>query len=260
MRHPNLALDVHVDVPTALGAGDPGSTRLVYVIIAGLVVIGIGLIVLGVWLVRTTRHDPEVLAPLERMGDRDWQRSDPASQQRLLDQVRPEGAEPLSTFAPQPALDADFDRARQQPGSLDDLGPGVPGEGTHTPTGLPAPWSTAAASDADDVVAGETVSAETDPAESAGVEADVVASEGVGTSSAATDGAETDAAGTDAAESGAGQTDLAESDVADSDAADADADARGAGAAAVVDGSDGDEVDAADDASSAAAADSDVDA
>ncbi len=116
------------DAPSALAAGDPGSTRLVYAIIVGLVVIGIGLVVLGVWLIRRTRHDPEVLAPHDRMGERSWRRSDPAAQRRLLDDVRPEGAEPLAPQSPEPALDADFDRAHRAPAPLDDLGPGLSGD------------------------------------------------------------------------------------------------------------------------------------
>jgi hypothetical protein len=125
--------------PSALGAGDPGSTRLVYAMIVGLVAIGIGLIVLGVWLVRRTRQDPEVLAPLDRMGERTWRRSDPAAQRRLLDEVRPDGAEPLESSAPQPTLDAEFDRPNRPPAPLDDLGPGLPGDQGTTSADLPAP-------------------------------------------------------------------------------------------------------------------------
>ena len=53
--------------------------------------------------------EDQLLAPLDRMADRTWRRSDPAGQRRLLDEVRPEGAEPLERHRPQPALDADFE-------------------------------------------------------------------------------------------------------------------------------------------------------
>jgi len=107
-----------------IAAGDPGSSRLVYALVIGLVVVGVVLVLLGVWLIRQTRRDPEVLAPLERMGDADWARQDPVSQRRLLDSVRPEGARPLHTTTPPPRFDADFDTPPPLT-SLEDLGPPV---------------------------------------------------------------------------------------------------------------------------------------
>ena len=124
--------------PSALAAGDPGSTRLVYAIIVGLVVIGVALVALGIWLIRSTRQDPELLAPLERMSDRELRRADPATQLRLLDDVRPPGAEPLRRQAPRPVLDEEFGRSRP-PSPLDDLGPPLPGDRADTPSGLSAP-------------------------------------------------------------------------------------------------------------------------
>lgn len=109
----------------ALAANDPGSTRLVYAMVAGLVLVGVVLVVLGVWLVRQTRYDPPVLAPLERMGDSSWRKRDPATQRRILDEVRPEGAEPLAAGTQAPALDAEFEDAGRSVSPLDDLGPGV---------------------------------------------------------------------------------------------------------------------------------------
>ena len=98
-----------VGVPAVLGATDPGSTRLVYAMVGGLVIIGLAFVGLGVWLVRQTRYDPPVLAPLERMGDRDWRKRDGMTQRRILDEVRPEGAEPLRSQADTPELDAEFE-------------------------------------------------------------------------------------------------------------------------------------------------------
>ncbi len=115
-------------VAVAVGAGDPGSSRLVYAMVIGLVVVGVALIVLAVWILRQTRPDLDVLAPLERMGDGDWKRRDPSTQRRMLDEVRPEGAEPLASVPPPPPIDADFEQADHPVASFSDLGPGVGGE------------------------------------------------------------------------------------------------------------------------------------
>lgn len=112
----------------ALAANDPGSTRLVYAMVGGLAIVGIALVVLGVWLIRTTRYDPPVLAPLERMGDGSWRKRDPATQQRILDELRPEGAEPLAAGKAVPELDAEFEDDHRPVRELDDLGPGVPAD------------------------------------------------------------------------------------------------------------------------------------
>ncbi len=112
-------------VSLVLGASDPGSTRLVYAMVAGLVVIGLAGIGLGVWLIRQTRYDPPVLAPLERMGDRDWRKRDGVTQRRILDEVRPEGAEPLRSQPDPPQLDAEFELSEQPVSSMTDLGPGL---------------------------------------------------------------------------------------------------------------------------------------
>lgn len=89
--------------------GDPDGTRAVTAIVALLAVLGIVLVMVAVWLFRTTRPDPEVLAPLEIMGDRSWRRADPVWQRRKLDEVRPEGAEPLQPSAAPPDFDEAFD-------------------------------------------------------------------------------------------------------------------------------------------------------
>lgn len=90
--------------------GDPGRTRTVYAAIAFLIAIGVGLLVLAGWLIRSTRVDPEVLAPLELMGQRSWRSGDPVWQRRRLDEVRPAGAEPLVRMASPPDADPDFER------------------------------------------------------------------------------------------------------------------------------------------------------
>ena len=110
-----------------VGAGDPRSSRIVYAMVIGLVVVGVALVLLGVWIIRQTRADLEVLAPLERMGDGDWKKRDPSTQRRMLDEVRPDGAVPLTTEPMPPPIDADFE-ADHPVSSFSDLGPGVVAE------------------------------------------------------------------------------------------------------------------------------------
>lgn len=112
-------------IGTAVGrvvgaVGDPDGTRRITAIVALLASIGVGLIMLAVWLVRVTRPDPEVLAPLEVMGERAWRRGDPVWQRRRLDEVRPEGAQPLQPSVAPPALDESFDAGPSASG-FDDL-------------------------------------------------------------------------------------------------------------------------------------------
>lgn len=155
-RAPVPVVSISIAVPgvrsavlPALAANDPGSTRLVYAMVAGLVLVGIALVVLGVWLVRQTRYDPPVLGPLERMGDGSWRKRDPATQRRILDEVRPEGAEPLATGKDAPTIDAEFDDDRRPVPELDDLGPGVAAESTDPPTPDPGQRKGDSTDDAD---------------------------------------------------------------------------------------------------------------
>lgn len=108
--HPNLLAAI----------GDPDGTRTVTSIIALLVALGIALAMVAVWLFRTTRPDPELLAPLEVMGERKWRRSDPVAQRRTLDAVRPEDAAPLTPSAAPPVIDEAFE-AGPAAGGFDDL-------------------------------------------------------------------------------------------------------------------------------------------
>ncbi len=91
-----------------VGARDPGSTRVVYAIVVALALLGIGLAVFAWWLMRVTRPDPELLAPLEAMQSRRWQRLDPAGRRRLLDDVRPDGADPVDPAPAAPEPDDEF--------------------------------------------------------------------------------------------------------------------------------------------------------
>lgn len=104
----------------AVDIGDPDSTRTVWAIVALLVVLGLGMVMLAFWLRRSTQPDPEFLAPLELMGERAWRRGDPVWQRRRLDEVRPEGAEPLRRAAAPPRFDESFDAPPSADG-FDDL-------------------------------------------------------------------------------------------------------------------------------------------
>lgn len=91
-----------------VAARDPGSTRLVYAIVIVLALGGIALAWFAWWLLKTTRPDPELLAPLEAIEGRRWRRLDPAGRRRLLDELRPEGAEPLDPARHEPTVDDEF--------------------------------------------------------------------------------------------------------------------------------------------------------
>ena len=73
---------------------DTNSTRKVYTLAGGLALLGIALILITVWFWRSTRHDPELLGPLEVMGDRKFKRLEGTERQQLLDGKRPTDAEP----------------------------------------------------------------------------------------------------------------------------------------------------------------------
>lgn len=100
--------------------GDPDGTRTITAIIALLVAIGLALLLLAVWIFRTTRPDPELLAPLEAMGERSWRRGDPVWQRRRLDELRPRGAKPLAPSVAPPEFDVSFDAGPTASG-FDDL-------------------------------------------------------------------------------------------------------------------------------------------
>ena len=108
-------------LPHAVVASDPASSRTVYAMVIGLIVIGVLLVVLAIWVIRQTRVDPELLAPLERMNDRSWRKRDPAGRRRLLDDVRPEGAEPVRRAAGEPPVDEKFDPPERRVPSFADM-------------------------------------------------------------------------------------------------------------------------------------------
>lgn len=124
--------------------GDPDGTRTVTSIVALLVALGLALAMIAVWLWRITRPDPELLAPLEVMGERKWRRADPVAQRRTLDAVRPDGAEPLTPSAAPPTIDEAFEAGPAAPGfdDLHDDGSEPPDEPQPAPPPVPEPPTT----------------------------------------------------------------------------------------------------------------------
>ncbi|MGA1075221.1 MAG: hypothetical protein ACO307_08830 [Ilumatobacteraceae bacterium] len=104
----------------AATVGDSDGGRMITSIIALLSALGVALLVLARWVHRRTRPDPALLAPLEVMGDRSWRRADAVWQRRRLDEVRPEGAEPLVRSVAPPSVDEAFERGPAAEG-FDDL-------------------------------------------------------------------------------------------------------------------------------------------
>lgn len=107
-------------IPTLSTIGDPDGARTVTSIVALLVAMGIALLLLAVWIFRSTRTDPELLAPLEVMGERSWRRKDPVWQRRRLDELRPPGAKPLDPSVAPPEIDEAFEAGPVASG-FDDL-------------------------------------------------------------------------------------------------------------------------------------------
>ena len=102
-------------------AGDASATRTVYGVVIALGVIGLALLVLAFWLIKQTRPEPELLAPLERMDDRAWRQQEPAEMRRDLDSLRPSGARPVAPEPSVPDIDAQFAQSRPTLGTFDDL-------------------------------------------------------------------------------------------------------------------------------------------
>ncbi len=205
---------VSPSVFAVVGATDPDATRLVYAMVIGLVVIGVVLILLAVWIIRQTRPDLEVLAPLERMGDGDWKKRDPSTQRRMLDEVRPEGAQPLTTEPMPPRIDAEFEQAGRPVSSFSDLGPGVNSE-PDDPT--PFELGPVMGADAEPALDTEIPESDVDGADAGTDDDEIAAAEVAGESTGGASDA-TDDAGDDAAADEADDVDgEADSDEALSD-------------------------------------------
>lgn len=81
------------------------SDMRVNLIALGMISLGIVLFVSTLRFWGSAGEDPEVLAPLEIMGDRRFARSDETGRVALLNEVRPPGAEPVESFSAPPVLD-----------------------------------------------------------------------------------------------------------------------------------------------------------
>jgi hypothetical protein len=109
------------DLVAIVAADNAPETRTVYAVVAALIVIGIALVILAIWLVKQTRPERELLAPLERMNDRTWRKQEPAQMLRDLDDVRPTGAYPVVRGQDLPEVDDEFAQSRPALATFDDL-------------------------------------------------------------------------------------------------------------------------------------------
>ncbi len=68
---------------------DASATNRVLAIVGALCVLGVVVLVFTWWFWKSTRPEPEALAPLELLGTRRVRRIDSDSRRRALDSVRP---------------------------------------------------------------------------------------------------------------------------------------------------------------------------
>ena len=80
------------------------SSVVVNIIGGGLVVLGLVLVIVTLSFWRSAVEDPEVLAPLEVMGDRRFARADHERRVEILNKVRPAGEQPVVTSQAPPVL------------------------------------------------------------------------------------------------------------------------------------------------------------
>lgn len=69
--------------------GDTGSSAVVLVVAVALVAAGVALTGITVWFWRSTRPDPEALAPLVVMSSKRWRLGSPIERRQALDVARP---------------------------------------------------------------------------------------------------------------------------------------------------------------------------
>jgi hypothetical protein len=86
---------------------DANSTRKVYLLAAGLAALGLALVAITVWFWRSTRHDPELLGPLEVLGDRKFRKMEGSEQRQVLEESRPNDVKPLHWGVERGAVDDD---------------------------------------------------------------------------------------------------------------------------------------------------------
>ena len=88
LAHPGVAGAAALAASSSSAINDTASTRRIQLMAAGLVALGVALIAITVWFWKSTRPDPEALAPLEMMGRKKWRNADAIEQRHRLDDVR----------------------------------------------------------------------------------------------------------------------------------------------------------------------------
>jgi hypothetical protein len=86
----------------AADLSDANADRIIYLVAAGLVLLGIALAVATVWWWRSTRPEHPSLGPLEVMGEKRFRRSSGAERRQIIANSRPPGAQPLIVEPPAP--------------------------------------------------------------------------------------------------------------------------------------------------------------
>jgi hypothetical protein len=105
---------------TAENFTDPENARLVLLAAGGLALVGLALLVGTVMWWRSAKVEHPSLAPLEVMSARKFSKAAQGEQRRMLDEVRPEGAQPAQAVRPEP-IDLRTTPAAEDPNSFDDL-------------------------------------------------------------------------------------------------------------------------------------------
>jgi hypothetical protein len=102
---------------------DPANARVIYLAVAGLLLLATLLAVGTWWWWRSSKVEHPVLGPLEVMSTRRWWKGDFHDRQRRLEAVRPDHVDPEDADAPALASAVDLDHVlvRVDPHSFDDL-------------------------------------------------------------------------------------------------------------------------------------------
>jgi len=105
---------------------DPTNERLIYLSAAGLILIGLALLIGTIIWWHRGRQEHPVLAPLEVMGSRSWEKAPDGERRRRLDSVRVNGVEPQQEEVVRPDPVDLQALVRSVPQAFDDLRePGV---------------------------------------------------------------------------------------------------------------------------------------
>jgi hypothetical protein len=86
----------------AADLSDANADRIIYLVAAGLVLLGIVLAAATVWWWRSTRPEHPSLGPLEVMGEKRFRHSSDVERRQIIANSRPPGAQPLLAEPPAP--------------------------------------------------------------------------------------------------------------------------------------------------------------